>query len=372
VKNAGRTARASFSYVSKNQVTRIEDVKIEGSGAAVTGDVELNSKGDLVTASFPTFALSDGDKASLKAERGDDGIIKVTVRGDVFDGRGFVKSVMSGPTAESKQRRAVADFDLDLNIGALAGFHGEALRAVDLKLQLRGGRFEHMALSAKIGVDTPLIGDMRERARDEGKVIYFETQDAGALFRFTDIYAKMYGGHVWIAMDPPSSEPGPHEGLVNVADFVVRGEASLDRVASGAPGQSNPGVQFNRMRVDFTRSPGRMTVREGVVQGPVIGATIKGAIDYAANEVRMRGTFVPLYGLNNAFGQIPIVGMLLSGGSNEGLVGVTFEVIGTPSKPVLNVNPISALAPGVLRKFMEFPTTMPAGQQMPATRSAVQ
>jgi hypothetical protein len=85
----------------------------------------------------------------------------------------------------------------------------------------------------------------------------------------------------------------------------------------------------------------------------------------------MRGTFVPLYGLNNAFGQIPIVGMLLSGGSNEGLVGITFEVVGTPSKPVLNVNPISALAPGVLRKFMEFPTTM-QNEPIPATRSAVQ
>lgn len=371
-KNAGRTARASFAYVSKNQATRIGDVKIEGSGVAVAGDVELNSKGDLVVASFPVFGLSDGDKAALKAERGDDGIIKVAVRGDVFDGRGFVKSVMSGSSTETKQRRAVADFDLDLKVGALAGFHGEALRAVDLKLQSRAGRFEHFDLAAKIGVDTPLIGDMRERASGEGKVIYFETRDAGALFRFTDIYAKMHGGYVWIAMDPPNSEPGPREGLLNVADFVVRGEASLDRVASGAPGQANPGVQFSRMRVDFTRSPGRLTIREGVVRGPAIGATIQGAIDYAANEVRMRGTFVPLYGLNNAVGQIPIVGMLLSGGSNEGLVGVTFEVVGTPSKPVLNVNPISALAPGVLRKFMEFPTMMPAEQQIPATRSAVQ
>ena len=47
----------------------------------------------------------------------------------------------------------------------------------------------------------------------------------------------------------------------------------------------------------------------------------------------MRGTFVPLYGLNNMFGQIPIVGLFLGGGSNEGLVGITYEVVGPPSKP---------------------------------------
>jgi hypothetical protein len=63
-----------------------------------------------------------------------------------------------------------------------------------------------------------------------------------------------------------------------------------------------------------------------------------------------------MYGLNNMFGQIPIVGLFLGGGSNEGLIGVTYEVVGTPGQPVLRVNPISAMAPGVLRKIFEFGT----------------
>ena len=88
--------------------------------------------------------------------------------------------------------------------------------------------------------------------------------------------------------------------------------------------------------------------------GVAVGATVDGYIDYTHNDVRMRGTFVPLYGLNNMFGQIPIVGLFL-GGSNEGLIGVTYEVVGPPSAPVLRVNPISAVAPGLLRKFFEFP-----------------
>jgi len=70
----------------------------------------------------------------------------------------------------------------------------------------------------------------------------------------------------------------------------------------------------------------------------------------------MSGTFVPMYGLNNMFGQIPIVGLFLGGGSNEGLIGVTYEVVGSPGQPVLRVNPISAMAPGVLRKIFEFNT----------------
>jgi hypothetical protein len=70
----------------------------------------------------------------------------------------------------------------------------------------------------------------------------------------------------------------------------------------------------------------------------------------------MSGTFIPMYGLNNMFGQIPVLGLVLGNGNNEGLFGVTYEVVGTPGQPVLRVNPISAMFPGVTRKIMEFNT----------------
>ena len=93
------------------------------------------------------------------------------------------------------------------------------------------------------------------------------------------------------------------------------------------------------------------------MRGPMIGATAEGYIDYLREEVRMRGTFVPFFGLNNMFGQIPVFGLFLGGGSNEGLVGLTYEVVGPPGSPVLRVNPISVVTPGLLRKFFEFPTS---------------
>jgi hypothetical protein len=165
---------------------------------------------------------------------------------------------------------------------------------------------------------------------------------------------------MWVALDPQAADKAPQEGILNIRDFAVRGEAALDRVA-GASG----GVDFSRMRVEFTRSLGRFTIREGIVRGQAIGATVDGYIDYMRDDVRMRGTFVPLYGLNNMFGQIPLFGMFL-GGSNEGLLGVTYEVVGPPSAPVLRVNPISAVAPGLLRKFFEFPTATGGAQSYAA------
>ena len=159
----------------------------------------------------------------------------------------------------------------------------------------------------------------------------------------------------WRWIRRPSSRSAK-EGLINVRDFTIKGEGSLDRVAAGGPPGAQNGIAFSRLRAEFTRQNGQLSVREGVVKGPTIGATIEGSIDYPGNQVRMSGTFVPMYGLNNMFGQIPIVGLFLGGGSNEGLIGVTYEVVGTPGQPVLRVNPISAMAPGVLRKIFEFGT----------------
>jgi hypothetical protein len=110
------------------------------------------------------------------------------------------------------------------------------------------------------------------------------------------------------------------------------------------------------MRVEFSRQSGQLRIKDGVLRGPAVGATIEGKIDYPANQVRMSGTFVPAYGLNNMFGQIPIVGLFLGGGSNEGLIGITYEVVGSPGAPVLRVNPISAIAPGIVRKVFDFNT----------------
>jgi hypothetical protein len=267
-------------------------------------------------------------------------------------------------TAKSKQ----PDFDIDVKIGAVAGHNGEALRSLELKVSRRGGRIRNFNMKARIGRDAPLVGELRLRSRDNHQVLYLETDDAGALFRFTDFYPRMYGGKMWLAMDPPVRENTPQLGVVNVQNFVVRGEPALDRVMSNAPDKLRSAVDFVEMKAEFTRTSGRMIIRDGLVRGPAVGATIDGQVDLVRDDMRLHGTFVPLYGLNNMFGKIPIVGLFLGGGSNEGLVGITYEASGPPGSPRISVNPISAVAPGLLRKFI--PTPGAFDQRNPASADA--
>ncbi len=360
-KAAGKPARATFILIEKAQSRRIDDLLLEGSGARVKGSIELDAGGELVSANFPAFALADGDKATAKAERVGDGTLKVTVRGDVYDGRGFIKSMAAGPSDPNAPRPSY-DLDLDVKIGAVAGFHGEALRNLELRLARRAGQVRSLAMNAKIGVDAQLSGDLRGRGGRQ--LVYVESADAGALFRFTDMYPRIVGGRMWVAMEPPTGDHTPKEGTLNITAFTVRGEAALDRVASSAPARdsayraapttrSQGGVDFSRMRVEFTRSPGRLSIREGNVWGTLVCATMDGQIDFLREDTRLRGTFVPACALNTLPGHFPILGMFL-GGPKEGLVGVTYEVVGPPNGMTLRLNPMSVVAPGFLRKLFEF------------------
>ena len=210
VKAAGKPAHATYTLIKTGQSMRFDDLTIAGSGTNVKGSVELDDASDIVSANFPVFSLSDGDKVSLKADRASDGVLRVAMRGDVFDGTNFVKSSLAGAAPE-KSKQKQTDLDLDIKLGTVVGHNGETLRGLDLKLTRRGGRIRSFAMNAKIGRDTPLNGDLRLRASDNHQVIYFETDDAGALFRFTDMYPRMFGGQMWVAMDPPTPEHAPQD-----------------------------------------------------------------------------------------------------------------------------------------------------------------
>src|SRR5262249_59067698 len=145
---------------------------------------------------------------------------------------------------------------LDIKLGTVAGHNGETLRSLDLKLSRRSGRIRSFAMSSKIGRDTPLNGDLRVRSRDNHQVIYFETDDAGALLRFTDMYPRMSGGQMWMAMDPPTQEQSPQIGTLYIRRFSVRGEPALEKVVSGPPSTPAPaGVAFSAIRPPLTPAP---------------------------------------------------------------------------------------------------------------------
>ena len=62
--------------------------------------------------------------------------------------------------------------------------------------------------------------------------------------------------------------------------------------------------------------------------------------------------------LNSALGNIPLLGDLFTGGEGKGMFAATYAVEGPRDDPDVLVNPLAALAPGILRELF---TSLGAG-----------
>jgi hypothetical protein len=117
-------------------------------------------------------------------------------------------------------------------------------------------------------------------------------------------------------------------------------------------------LQFNRLKAPFSYGNGQFVLHDSYVNGPIIGATLRGKIDFRTERMRLGGTYVPLYGLNSAIGEIPLLNELLVGRKGEGVFGVTFGIEGPTANPTVIVNPVSLLTPGVFRQIFDFNNSM--------------
>lgn len=354
VKPAGKPGKATFSIKGDSTGTTVSNLAIDVGAASIKGALQLSSDGAFSSAKLSQLRFSSGD--DLKADINSvDGVLKVAVRGATLDARPIVKALLD----QGPQDAAAKDIDIDLKVNSAIGANKVTLGQLDLGVSRRGGEISQARADARLG---PAAVSLR---RDENGILRLQTTDAGALVRFFNLYSHLEGGALDLVM---RNVGGRQEGEAVVKDFVLRNEPALRQlVAAGqAPTPGGPGsggaassgvapinpdaVPFQKMTAKFARSSGRVDLREAVIYDVQMGLTTEGYIDYAHDHIDLNGTFVPAYQVNNLVTHIPFVGLLLGGGTNEGIFGINYRLAGSGSAPILTINPFSAMTPGFLRK----------------------
>ena len=350
-KAAGRAGKLTFRMSPGDDQTRFSKINLASAPVAVTGEVIIAKDGSLVSGKFDSFKVSPGDELRVDIAKGDGNIYKTAVKGQAIDLRPFIKSFMSGSQTDTQ------DADLDLKAASAIGFGDEKGTGLDLHLSRRGQGLTDFHFAGQVGK-----ADVSGTISREGRpLITIQAGDAGAFLRFMDLYRHMNSGTMVLRLTP---SVGSQAGAVSIRDFSLRNEEALARIFAAAPpprnGTDGPvapltagEAQFNRLQGSFLRNAGRLDIREALIVGNQAGITLSGPLDFARNTTNLTGTFVPAYGLNNAFSKVPLFGPLLSGGSNEGLLGVNFHVSGSLAQPDVSVNPLSAITPGFLRKLFD-------------------
>lgn len=356
LKRPGQAAKASFDYSVKGERQILDEFDLDLGGIAVRGKLELAADGQFIRADLATLKLSPGDNVRGTIEKTRNGM-KLVLRGNAFDLRPFLRSFQSGRGDDGK----AGDLDLDLQTTVLLGFNSEIIAGAEVQAQKRNGNLSRLAVRGRFG-SQPLLVDTVEQRGDTLK-LSINTGDGGSLVRFMDLYPRAVGGRMNAEI---VVSPQEQRGLVMAWDFAIRGESFLRQYAGGTVGGSSgpmsqstgttrrsEDVQFQKLRAEFVRRPGRMEFSEAVMWGPAVGGNIEGYLDYSADRVDLKGALVPAYALNNMFAQLPLLGPIFGGSQYEGLFALPFVITGRASQPVLRTNALSVIAPGFLRKMFE-------------------
>jgi hypothetical protein len=372
-KPAGRPGKASFALtVNDDHSILLDQVAIDAAPVQARGSITIGGADPTqISAKFSQMRLSAGDDAKIDVTKTGD-TLKLIIHATAFDARPFLKNLTLSHAEEADESDSAAhdetskdatkelagtNLDVDLRAAALTGFNREIMSNVALHMVKNGETLRQFALAGQLG-SGQIVGSLDD-AGTPSPQLDLSTDDAGGLLAFIDLYRHMEGGQLGVAMRLGQDAMA---GKLVIHNFILRDEPALQRlVAEGAEENSEEheprqhidvnAVQFTRLQVNFQRAGTRLDLRDGTIYGPQIGLTADGWLDFGRDRVALDGTFVPAYGVNNLVSQIPIFGLLLGGGLHEGLFAVNYRITGAATKPTLNVNLLTAIAPGILRKI---------------------
>jgi hypothetical protein len=83
--------------------------------------------------------------------------------------------------------------------------------------------------------------------------------------------------------------------------------------------------------------------------GEAVGVTMLGVYDRATKKVDVSGNLVPVNQISKLLGKVPVLGDLFAGVDKSGIFVSQFTVTGTSDDMTTAVNPVSSIAPGLLR-----------------------
>jgi hypothetical protein len=358
-KGAGIPAKASMEIVRKDDVVTVDNLAISGEGFGVTGDVQTKD-GKLVVASFDKVKLSGNDNFGLKVKPIKAGY-DIAISGASADARAAISRLREAGTESEQQGKTT--LVLRAKLDTVYGFGDETLRNVELayapfsaaagKLQLSGVSKSGQALVAQVVDDA------------KGQFIQITSSDAGSTFRFFGLYSRLQKGLLNTRIRPGAN--GSWSGNIDLRDFQLANEERLQSMVStpaSRDGRSlNKAVKrdidvrserFQRGFAYFSYVDGALRIENGILRGTQVGATFQGMVRDRAGNMDVTGTFMPAYGLNRLFAELPVIGVLLGNGRDRGLLGITFKLTGPFDKPSLTINPLSIIAPGIFRQIFEF------------------
>ncbi len=349
----------------KNGVLQdINDLNLETDKAQVNGDLTFAPDGKtLSSAALPQVKMGKTDVA-VDLDR-IAGAYDVSITGPSFDASRILSDGVA-PKSDAAAAEETPPVNLAMKVVTLYTGNGGAIGNLSLSMRRNAwGRIDSATATGTAG-GKPL--KLSYLPGLKGHALHFVADNAGAALSAIGISDGVRGGRLVVSGSPDANDPGRRDmhGTVYMMNFSLVNVPVLGRLLNALSLSgfmellNGKGIAFHKMRCDFwwkdkgepqTQKNIRLiTIRHGETSGASLGLTFKGVIDDWNNTVDMSGTIIPVSDINKLVSVIPIVGNILTGGGH-GIFAATYTVKGSKADPDVTVNPLSVLAPGILRRL---------------------
>jgi len=358
IKPDGETARADADLSFDDDGTLIvERFVMEADGLAVEASAQFAADGRLLAANASRLFLDGYIEATGTASRpmGSEGPLAFELDGAFFDATGLL------PTLTDFSGAGGVPPPLGLSVAFDEVQVTDATRYNDVRIDWRSGEADGELLTVR--AETPEGGfalDLNSEPQGR-RQIALNAPDFGEFLRLLDLYDNVAGGSLSIAgSTPPPGLEGRTEFHIESGAFTVIRMPVLARVlaAGSLPGlaallSGDEGISFDVLQADVVIEEGNINISEARANGPSLGVTTDGTINMVQDRLALDGVLAPSYGLNSFIGNLPLVGEALVSRPGEGVIGITFSAEGPFDQPTVIANPLSVLAPGLLRRLFE-------------------
>lgn len=347
-----RAARGALQVeVDLGDAPRVDQVTLNAAGLRAEGTVTTKPDGGLDVAALSLVELDGWLRARARlVGQGQNAVPDLVVQGGTLDLRRASFGGSGGGTGGGGNRINAALDRLQITEGlALTDFSGQFTTGGGLR-----GSF-HGRLNGGTRVSGAL--EPSETAPGGRSVVRISAEDAGGVIRDAGLLTQGRGGVFSMHLEPVGV--ADYDGWLRVTGTRIKDAPAIAAIVNAVSviglfdELSGRGIHFSEVDARFRISKDKVTLYEGSATGPSIGLTMDGVYDSNRKWMDMQGVISPLYLLNG-------VGSLLTR-KGEGLIGFTYKLTGPSSKPSVSVNPLSALAPAMLREVFRKPAPKAPG-----------
>ncbi|WP_211112469.1 DUF3971 domain-containing protein [Azospirillum sp. SYSU D00513] len=343
---------------SKGRVTRVTGLTVEGAGLAGEATVIMAPSGTAVS-KVRVHRLKHGAtelEADITVREGNGYAGSITGRS--LDGRHLFGGGKDDGGQGDKDGDGQIPLDLTLRLDRVVFGVGRQLADVTGTIRRNPKAWTALDVNALTGPNG-MLTVRYARGADGAYDAAIYANDAGGMLRALDVSDRMRGGNLTITgrtLEPRAD--AAIQGSVRLDNYTLIDPPALARLlnATAPKGlaelvEGGNEINFGRLVGNFRKDGPALTLTDVRTSGSALGLTMEGEVDIPSMTGNLRGTIVPLYGLNRLIGQIPILGDIISGGEGQGIFSATWHARGPLGEPDISVNPLAVLAPGFLRNL---------------------